>query len=227
MSLMSHAEITCPHCGKPYEIERWDSVNSEISPEQLAKVLDGSLFRFKCPHCGEETFCIYPLLVNVMKPEVSFVKLTGDPEKEAQEAAGMYSNLDPQMAAIIKKAGPRRFRFVNSFWDLREKIWLFQQGLDDRTVEIVKHILRGVLKEKKGIDGATIHYFRNEDDGKEYLVAKAEGKEPDIFPFRREDYELIDKENRSEDPRWDEDNRSTYIVNAAWAEEWLEKTSKG
>jgi ribosomal protein S27E len=226
MSLMSHAEITCPHCGKSYEIECWDSVNSEISPEQLAKVLDGSLFRFKCPHCGEETVCFYPLLVNVMKPEVSFVKLTGDPEKEAQEAAGMYSSLDPQMAAIIKKAGPKRYRFVSSFEDLIEKIQLFQQGLDDRTVELMKYILRQLFK-KEGGDVVDMHYFVAEDSGQELFFIRLAGrKEPTGLRFKREQYEILEKENRKYDPRWDEDNRSTYIVNATWAEKWLEKTQK-
>jgi rRNA maturation protein Nop10 len=222
MSLMSHEKMTCPHCGKTFEFACWSSVNSEISPEQLEKVLDGSIFRLKCPHCGEETVCIYPMLVNIMKPIPCFIRLTDDPEKEIPEAESMfYNNPDP----IMKLAAPKRYRFVTSFPELKEKIMLFQQGLDDRTVEIMKQIFRLMLA-RKGEDAGAIRYSRNSSDGKEYIVVTREEKKPIFFPFTQENYEESEKQNRNLDPHWDENNRSAFIVNSAWAAEWLEKVQK-
>jgi hypothetical protein len=224
MSLMSHEKMTCPHCGKTFEFEYWASVNSEISPEQLEKVLDGSLFRLKCPHCGEETVCIYPILVNVMKPIPCFVRLTDEPEKEIPAAEEMY-NPDAQMAEIMKLAAPKRYRFVTTFPELREKIQLFQQGLDDRLVEIMKQGFRFILV-KCGEEAGAVRYTKNKSDGKEFLVVKRSEKEPLVYPFDREAYEIFNKKIRLIEPRWDETDHTNYIVNAAWAAEWFKKLQK-
>jgi hypothetical protein len=223
MSLMHSDEIVCPKCGRPFEIERWDSINSEISPELIDKVVDGSFFRFKCPRCGEETIHLYPLLINVMTPEGGFIKLTGDPEGEAEETSFMFSDLDPQMAAILKKAAPKRYRYVNCLPDLVEKVEIFRAGIDDRTIEIVKLFLFKALKDK-GVDTDLLRWFKDEN-GKAYWAAGNKEKQFS-FPFRQKAFKNMENYFRSKDPRWEEDNRSTYIVNAAWAEKWLEKTQK-
>lgn len=220
MSFMQHGKIACPNCGKPFEIEIWDSINSQISPTLLTKVFDGSLFRFKCPHCGEETMQLYPLLINVMTPEGGFVKLTSDPEGEAREIAGMFGNLDPQMAAIMERARPGRYRFVNSLQDLIEKVQLFRAGLDDRTIELMKLILKRVL-EKRGETAEQARWFKDED-GKEYW-ATGNLQQPIFRPFRRKTYKYMDTGFRRSDPHWDDSNGSTYIVNEDWALDWLEK----
>jgi predicted RNA-binding Zn-ribbon protein involved in translation (DUF1610 family) len=219
MSFMHNDEIPCPKCGKTFEIERWDSINSEISPELIDKVVDGSFFRFKCPHCGEETIHLYPLLINVMTPEGGLIKLTGDPKEEAKEIAGMYSGLDPQMAALMKKAAPKRYRFVNYLPDLVEKVELFRAGIDDRTIEIVKLFLFKALK-AKGVDADQILWFKDGEDGKAYWAAG--NKEKQFFmPFQQEAFKGMEDLIRSKDPRWEEDNRSTYIVNGDWALDWV------
>ena len=219
MSFMHNDEIPCPKCGKTFEIERWDSINSEISPELIDKVVDGSFFRFKCPHCGEETIHLYPLLINVMTPEGGFIKLTGAPKEEAKEIAGMYSGLDPKMAALMKKATPKRYRFVNYLPDLVEKVELFRAGLDDRTIEIVKLFLFKALK-AKGVDADQIFWFKDGEDGEAYWAAG--NKEKQFFmPFQQEAFKGMEDLIRSKDPRWEEDNRSTYIVNGDWALDWV------
>jgi hypothetical protein len=103
---------------------------------------------------------------------------------------------------------------------MQEKIQLFQEGLDDRTVETLKLMIFGAMELlDKGADA--FRYYKV--DGNESLVA-TKGKEiVTVLPFDRKSYESFDEINRSKDPHWDEDDSTAYIVDADWAENWFEK----
>ena len=40
----------CPACGEKHGIEVWNRINVGENPELKAKVKDGSLFVWECPH---------------------------------------------------------------------------------------------------------------------------------------------------------------------------------
>ena len=53
---MSSAEIkiiTCPECGQDSEVKIFRTVNVTTDAELHDQVVNGSLFRFRCPHCGK------------------------------------------------------------------------------------------------------------------------------------------------------------------------------
>ena len=45
--------IECPHCHMETEHKVIDHINIDRNPELRAKVQDLSVFRVKCPNCGE------------------------------------------------------------------------------------------------------------------------------------------------------------------------------
>jgi hypothetical protein len=45
----------------------WDSLNSDLDPDAKQKLLDGTLFQYKCEKCGHEASVAYDILYHDMK----------------------------------------------------------------------------------------------------------------------------------------------------------------
>ena len=54
--------IECPHCHMETEHKVIDHINIDRNPELRAKVQDLSVFRVKCPNCGETVLAVHPCL---------------------------------------------------------------------------------------------------------------------------------------------------------------------
>ena len=118
--------VVCPMCGELSKAIAYTSVNVTVNPELREQVLDGSLFAWKCPSCGYSARLTYPVLYNDMKnrfmvyliPKIDRFQLC---DKELEE---QYNNL----RNISKRA-------VADFNSFKEKIFIFESGLDDMAVE--------------------------------------------------------------------------------------------
>lgn len=55
MSMIDTAHISCPDCGLEGQMTLWSSLNVSIDPELKDRVLDQSLFRYKCKHCEADS----------------------------------------------------------------------------------------------------------------------------------------------------------------------------
>lgn len=51
---------SCENCGKNYVLEYKSIINAVEDPEYKEKILDGSLWTKKCPHCGKEEISMFP-----------------------------------------------------------------------------------------------------------------------------------------------------------------------
>ena len=124
--------VVCPMCGELGKAEIYTSVNATVNREQRDKVLDGELFAWKCPACGYSARLTYPVLYNDMKnrfmvymiPKIDRFQLC---DKELEEK---YSNL-----RNISK------RVVADFNAFKEKIFIFESGLDDMAIELTKAVI--------------------------------------------------------------------------------------
>ena len=180
--------VVCPMCGELGKAEIYTSVNATVNKEQRDKVLDGELFAWKCPACGYSARLTYPVLYNDMKnrfmvymiPKIDRFQLC---DKELEEK---YSNV----RGINKRVVPD----FNSF---KEKIFIFESGLDDMAVELTKIAIGQTVSKKLGgvavTDGYLSMYDRESntmgftyftgDDRKPYVqTARLEiyGKSKDI-----------------------------------------------
>ena len=124
--------VVCPMCGELSKAVVYTSVNATVDKEQRERVLDGGLFAWKCPSCGYSARLTYPILYNDMKnrfmiyliPKIDRYQLC---DKELEEK---YSNL-----RNINK------RVVADFNSFKEKIFIFESGLDDMAVELTKAVI--------------------------------------------------------------------------------------
>ncbi len=140
MSMKQSLNVTCPECGKESVCTAWPSVNEQLDPEVKKELLTGELTMFTCSFCGTRRRLCYPLLYHDMKT-CCMVHLVFD---------GSTHENDEQHDMFLRMAQKDhyRFRIVDSFNELQEKIRIFDAGLDDRIVEIFKSYMRH--HDKKG-----------------------------------------------------------------------------
>lgn len=137
--------IVCPSCGELRKAEIYTSVNATVNKKLRDSVLDGSLFRWTCSECGKTVRLTYPVLYNDMKnrfmvyliPRVERFQLC---DNELEEK---YSNL-----RNISK------RVVSDFNAFKEKIFIFESGLDDMAVELTKVAISQTVSKK--LDGIAV-----------------------------------------------------------------------
>lgn len=132
MSMIREQQIECPECHTQFPFTVHDSVNVGIDPQDKEKVLDMSIFQYHCPHCGKTDIVCYPLLyhdpvngvwIQVFWREEDF----GQPvEKEVRD--------------FIEIMGQKHYRRreVFGYWELIEKIRVFDAGLDDFAIALMK-----------------------------------------------------------------------------------------
>lgn len=130
-------EVICPHCGKAVETRMWTSICAEISPDLRQKILDETLFDWKCPACGQELQLVYPCLYHDKGRRFMVYIAPGEESRRSVDGVTEF----PQLAQVRK-------RTVTSLPELKEKILIFEAGLDDQAVELVKLALCDVLWNK-------------------------------------------------------------------------------
>ena len=146
MSMERMEQVTCPHCGKQGTMQVWQSVNTAIDPETRELVRSGELFAYKCPSCGAVTNVNYGFLYHQMEDQLMIYYVTD--EESCASVAEMFSGQDERMGRLMDKSGVDGYlmRIVLSQNALREKLFIFDRGLDDRIVEILKYLYISLLR---------------------------------------------------------------------------------
>jgi hypothetical protein len=135
MSLSSTTTITCPFCQKPGPFVMHQSVNVTLEPENKAKVLSGELFRFTCPACDKHTMVAHTVLYHDMERGLMIYLVPGDDASRNK----VLDDLGP----IPGPAGERiTMRAVPEFNALKDKIFAFDAGVDDRLLEVTKLVIK-------------------------------------------------------------------------------------
>ena len=203
MSLENKEIIKCPECGKENDFIVWQSLNTEINPEAKEQLLNGTLFRFKCADCGYESNVTYPILYHDMSNRlmIYFVK-----EDEIDE---IKKTFEPDSQFGFAMEGYKR-RIVTDQNSLREKAIIFDNGLDDRVVEIIKLMYFANLRRSNPEAKVEVAYFIV--DNGEYQIHFL-GETPLVAKLEASFYENIARDFASKI----ESSEDDYIVDMKWA----------
>ena len=120
--------ITCPKCGEKQNFTMYPSINASSDPGLAEKYLDGNLTTLTCEGCGFSGVVEYPMLYHDLGKKFSIFFAPDKTDREAKLPNVLPAHLLPEM----------RLRLVHNADDLREKIFIFRDLLDDRIVETVK-----------------------------------------------------------------------------------------
>ena len=141
MSRTIKKEITCPACGEKADAKMWASVNVTLDQELRESVLDESLFTWTCPQCGHKALLSYPCLYHDMANKFMIYLVPGAKQESLNDAEA--ENRYPELGGVTK-------RLAADLNELKEKILIFENGLDDRAVELTKLAMSKVALKKHG-----------------------------------------------------------------------------
>ena len=162
MSIINEALAPCSKCGQQTKVTVYRSINISENPELKAKVKDGSLFLWECPHCGQ---------VNLAKYET----LYHDPTAKLMVwllPAGEISETQMQAITMHTKAmGGYTLRRVNDLGSLMENVLIADAGLDDIVLEMCKYVTKLEMlqksvpaEQKDEFMAATFHFYKSEGE---------------------------------------------------------------
>ena len=171
MSTEISKEVICPGCGARVAARMWTGINAEVNPNLRAEVLDETLFDWKCPQCGHEATLAYPCLYHDKGRRFMVYVLPQEPDE--QKAAGIAAQF-PQLRGVRK-------RVTGSLASMKEKILLFEDGLDDRAVEFVKLLVSLVLERSSGKRVTQgLYVFSDEERERIGFLFSLEGEEQPV-----------------------------------------------
>lgn len=168
MSIINEALAPCSKCGQQHKVIIYKSINTADNPELKAKVADGSLFLWECPHCGQMNLARYETLYH-------------DPEGKLMVwliPAGEISEAQMQAITMHTKAmGGYTLRRVNDMGTLMEKVLIAEAGLDDIVLEMCKYVTKLEMlqksvpaEQKDEFMASTFHFYRCEGEGDERIL---------------------------------------------------------
>lgn len=174
--------IVCPKCNETTEAFLYTSINVTNNRELREQAMNESLFRWTCSSCGYVARLTYPVLYNDMKnrfmiyliPRVEHFQLA---DKALEEEFKTLKHIDK--------------RIVPDFNKFKEKIFIFESGLDDMAVELTKLAISQAVAKKHNLKNVTEGYLsmynsENNTMGFTYFVGKE--KQPYVQSARLEIY---------------------------------------
>lgn len=141
MSKQVETEFVCPQCEKPGKAHIYQSVNVTLSPELKEKVLNFELFLASCPHCDAQLAVTNHFLYHDMDRGI-MLQMHPLPDRDRWREYVRYDEEGFRQSVGMmggdKTANVPDFRICFGPLELKEKILLFDAGLNDKVVETCK-----------------------------------------------------------------------------------------
>lgn len=174
--------VTCPVCGETARADIYISINVTNNKELRAKTMDESLFTWACPKCNNKARLMGPVLYNDMKhrfmvyliPKVEHFQLA---DKNLEEKYKTLKHIDK--------------RIVPDFNTFKEKIFIFESGLNDMAVELTKLAISEAVAKKLNIDKVDEGYlsmYNSENNTMGFTFYIGKDKHPYVQNARLEIY---------------------------------------
>lgn len=175
-------EIICPQCNEVTEGKLYTSINATNNPHLRNEVLEEKIFNWRCHSCGHQARLTYPLLYNDMKRRfmVYFI-----PDIDRFQLA------DNELEEEFKNLKGIRKRLAPNFNTFKEKIFIFENGLDDMAVELTKLAISESVARKLKLREVTEGYlsmYDRESNTMGFTFLTGLEKEPYIQSARLEIY---------------------------------------
>lgn len=182
MSNVISKEVACPNCNDISSAHLYISINATTDPQFREDLLSEELLRFKCENCNYEGRFTYPILYNDMQRRfmVYLIPQVDRFQLEDRQLEDDYRNLK----GITKRITP-------DFNCLKEKIFIFESGLDDMAVELTKLAISEIVAKKhnlKRIEEGYLSMYNRETNTMGFTFFIGEKHEPYVQSARLEVY---------------------------------------
>jgi len=168
MSRKTEMEYRCPQCGAAQKAQVYQSANVTREPELKERIFNLELFTVQCGNCGARLLNDGSLLYHDMQRNVM---LQLHPDAQRGEWAEVSGRDREAMAGSVQAMGGESaknkptFRSCFGLMELREKIELFDRGLDDKAVELIKLVFLTQNMEEFADNPPPIYFIDQLADG--------------------------------------------------------------
>jgi len=175
-------------CGAESPFTVHETVNVTEDPALKRPLIDGQLWTHKCPSCGVEARVMYPMLYQDLnlaggQPGASLMlMLSFDDSFDPTELDAGMSDLQ-----FLSRMSSQSTRLVRSHNELIEKIHIFESGLDDRSIEMLKAMVRQQVPSVR--ERELLFNGRGSDGSVELIALTPEG--PGGITVPAEEYERV------------------------------------
>ncbi len=137
MSINSKQQVKCPKCGNISDITVWHSITVGDSRDLKEDLLHGRVNIFRCPECDQTGLMPTPILYH---DERERLMLSFSPCADPIEASRQYDKIrkSSKESGELERLKEYNLRFITDFNALLEKILIFDAGLNDKAVEVIK-----------------------------------------------------------------------------------------
>lgn len=167
MSTSIKKDLACPQCGESGNMTLYTGINCVDNPDLKKKILEESLFDYRCPRCGYGAQMSYPLVYH-------------DPDRGYMIALYRLGSKRNKVESNDKIAELTKRR-VKSLRELKEKIKIFDAGLDDIAVELVKNALSSIIVKTYGAGRVRCFFSRKCEDGSLEFAIFLPGREEPVY----------------------------------------------
>ncbi|MBR3310952.1 MAG: CpXC domain-containing protein [Solobacterium sp.] len=191
-------KIVCENCGRQHKVKIYDVVDVRRDPKLKKKVIKDELQLSRCPFCGEFTRLDYDLTyIDPSNMITITLANTKDMYHEALETLDprLLDEDDPEDVLLKAYLENSVRRIVRNSTQLAEKALIFDKGLDDRVIEIIK-VIYAKLKENDGIEDMVFNIGEFSDGSTEmcFLPLKDGVMQNDPYPLKESTYLLTENE---------------------------------
>lgn len=211
MSQSQMQEITCPNCGKKHSFRVWDSINTMENPELKETVRNNETFTFRCENCGASALLNYNFIYHAPEEKLFMVC-----NADGSDYTVMKETLTDRSNAFKEYTK----RIVLSYNDFKEKLLIFDAGLNDKIVEIMKSGMYANVEahyQDKEIDEI---FFATNEDGEHGFILRGKGEMIGAIEFDRAFYDaLVEKALETIDAL----SPTDVVIDKEWARAMMER----
>lgn len=131
--------VVCPSCGTADQADVWERIEASCNPERAAQLASGQVFIHTCSKCGAVVPMDYPLFYIDRNRRVAAFYPAGQGELEELKRA--FTQLVIKFRGVeLSSLGKGEFetRVVPQRFELVEKAAVWNAGLNDKVVEVLK-----------------------------------------------------------------------------------------
>jgi hypothetical protein len=165
LSIIDRNEYDCPNCHNKLTITVYDSVNVGTNPELKELVLAGKVNSTVCPECGKRIVINQPFMYHDMANRLVIYYFTDRTDRDELAAS----------SAMFTVFGDYTLRYVDRLPELIEKIKMFDSGLNDIAIQLLKMNLYNNEALNKGNSIAEIAFLLFEEGAIVFQVAYTDG----------------------------------------------------
>lgn len=188
MPVIDKQMVKCPKCGKEIAIDIWDSVDMPYDAQHKDAVMKNAFFTGHCEDCDLLFPVAYKCTYNDMERRY-LIWIDPRPKDIAQKAIDSYNDKLKTDDGIRLARIDYTLRIVRNTNDLREKILIFDEGLDDRYIETMKLAYLPVFKKSYPDSKVVGIYFDKNPERSDYhWVVAFDNRTPVVVPINMDMY---------------------------------------